>query len=273
MRPGERVGDPARHGARLLVAEGEEHGPGGGDDRDLREPAHDRARVQRLEVLRARTRAGVVGHHGTVALGGEHHGGRGPPAVGGHEPDALELERLPEYGRLGVGAQGAGEHGVEPEAGGADGGYGATAGGAVQVLRVALLTRSRQRVEPGERQVEERRRGDGEVGHPKRSWSSGSRARYSSKMSRAVVTEGTRGWRASALTASAREPVSAASIVARSTALTDCTSAWAWSATGPTATGCGPDRPTIAGTSTTARASRKGSADRFAVLQISVVRV
>ena len=42
---------------------------------------------------------------------------------------------------------------------------------------------------------------------------------------------------------------------------------------GPTATGCGPERPTIAGTSTTAPASRNGSAERLAVLQISVVRV
>jgi hypothetical protein len=70
-----------------------------------------------------------------------------------------------------------------------------------------------------------------------------------------------------------RERGRAASIVARSTALIEATSACAWSGTGPTATGCGPAAPTTHGTSTTASGSRNGMAERLAVLQISVVRV
>ena len=87
------------------------------------------------------------------------------------------------------------------------------------------------------------------------------------------MTLGTSGCSASARTASSAEPLSAASIVVRSTSLIAVTSAWACAGTGPTATGTGPVRPTMQGTSTTARSSRNGSAERLAVLRIMIARV
>ena len=92
-------------------------------------------------------------------------------------------------------------------------------------------------------------------------------------MSRATATLGTSGCSASARTASSREPVSAASIVVRSTSLMAVTSACACGGVGPIATGTGPLRPTMHDTSTTARSSRNGSADRLAVLRIMIARV
>ena len=62
-------------------------------------------------------------------------------------------------------------------------------------------------------------------------------------------------------------------MVVRSTSLIAVTSACAWAGTAPTATGCGPVRPTMQGTSTTARSSRNGSAERLAVLRIITARV
>ena len=93
------------------------------------------------------------------------------------------------------------------------------------------------------------------------------------RSSRATLTLGTSGCIASARTAISVEPLSAASIVVRSTSLIAATSACACGGVGPIATGTGPLRPTIAGTSTTACSSRNGSAERLAVLRIMIARV
>src|SRR5689334_1536039 len=81
------------------------------------------------------------------------------------------------------------------------------AGRAQQVLGMALLAGRGQRVEPHEREVDERRIGADEVdGHSANaSARPGSRSQYSAKISRAVFTDGTSGCKAKALIACARE--------------------------------------------------------------------
>ena len=87
------------------------------------------------------------------------------------------------------------------------------------------------------------------------------------------MTPGTSGCSASARIASSAEPLSAARIVVRSTSLTVATSARACAGTSPIATGTGPAAPTTQGTSTTARSSRNGSAERLPVFRIRTARV
>src|SRR5262249_49591078 len=97
-----------------------------------------------------------------------------------------------------------------------------------EIRRQPLFARPWDLVQAGHREVEERRLGAGEI-HPRRqanaSCSAGSRRRYPSKISRAVLTEGTSGCSESAFTASSRDPSSAASIVVRSTSFIISTSA------------------------------------------------
>ena len=80
----------------------------------------------------------------------------------------------------------------------------------------------------------------------------------------AAAGKSTSGCSASARSAARREPVAAASIAARSTALTPSISP-AWCSSGAAAgTGRAPNAPTSHGTSTTASASRNGTPRRRA---------
>src|SRR4051794_1556160 len=268
-----RGGWTARVGAGVVVAAGHVDGRAVRHDADLVQADRDRPRLEGGQLAGVRPHARVVGDERALALEREHDGRRRPRAAARQDLHALALERGAHQVAGHVLAERRRQHGAQAEARGADGRDRAAAGRPHEISGEALLAGPRQPLESDERQVEERRRGDGQVDrHAKRSWSSGSRARYPAKISRAVLTEGTSGCSTSASTASSLEPVRAAWIVALSTALTVSISARAWSGTSPAASGRGPERSTSAGTSTTARASRNGRAEELAALTISSAR-
>jgi hypothetical protein len=179
VRPVDAGHGRARRPARVLVADGHVQARRGRRHREPREGEDHGPRRDRRQLVRRDLLARVERRHRAIAPGrqhGRHRGARHRPAGPQH---ALGGEGRAQEVAFGVDADRRDERGREAEPRSADRRDRPAAGRAQEVMRVALLTGRGQRLEPGERQVDEREVAACDVdAHPgNASLSAGSRSR------------------------------------------------------------------------------------------------